>query len=211
MARKGYHHGDLRRALVEAALELAHEGGMEQVSVREAARRAGVSPAAPFRHFPDRAALLTAVAEEAMRRFRAEIDRALRRAPDEPLERLEAIGAAYLRWALRNPTHFEIISARRFIRFQSSASLRRDNEEIQAEMRRLLGEARRRGELRALDARTAEIAGRALVYGLARMHLDGHFPSWGVARGAEHRTMLEVLRLFTSGLAKSRYTHTCST
>ncbi|MFZ2156862.1 MAG: helix-turn-helix domain-containing protein, partial [Bradyrhizobium sp.] len=74
---KPYHHGDLKRVLVEAALELAEAGGPEAVSVREAARRAGVSPGAPFRHFPSRDALMAAVAAEAQRRFRAEIDAAL--------------------------------------------------------------------------------------------------------------------------------------
>src|SRR5215213_2214532 len=73
---KPYHHGDLRRALIDAALQLAGEGGAEAVSVREAARRAGVSPGAPFRHFPSRDALMAAVATEAQRRFRAEIGRA---------------------------------------------------------------------------------------------------------------------------------------
>ena len=76
-APKPYHHGDLRRVLIDAALQLVGEGGAEAVSVREAARRAGVSPGAPFRHFPSRDALMQAVAEEAQRRFRAEIEAAL--------------------------------------------------------------------------------------------------------------------------------------
>src|SRR5260221_3504726 len=113
-APKPYHHGDLRRALIEAALRLAEEGGAEQVSVREAARRAGVSAGAPFRHFETRDALMTAVAEEAMRRFKSEIDRALEQSPAErPLERLRAIARAYLRWALRNPAYFEVHSTQR--------------------------------------------------------------------------------------------------
>src|SRR3569623_757885 len=74
-----YHHGDLRRVLIDAALQLAAEGG--EVSVREAARRAAVSPGAPFRHFPNRDALMAAVAEEAQRRFRTEIEAALAEAP----------------------------------------------------------------------------------------------------------------------------------
>src|SRR5690348_2578123 len=98
--RKPYHHGDLRRVLVDAALDLAAQSGAEQVSVREAARRAGVSPGAPFRHFPSREALLTAVAEEAQRRFRAEIETALATAPDEPLAQFRSLGLAYLRWAM---------------------------------------------------------------------------------------------------------------
>src|SRR6202022_1928118 len=64
-APKPYHHGDLRRVLIEAALQLVADGGPDAVSVREAARRAGVSPGAPFRHFPSRDALISAVAEEA--------------------------------------------------------------------------------------------------------------------------------------------------
>src|SRR5262245_58006726 len=78
---KPYHHGDLRRVLVDAAFELVGEAGAGGVSVREAARRAGVSPGAPFRHFESRDALLAAVAEEAQRRFRAEIGKALAKAP----------------------------------------------------------------------------------------------------------------------------------
>ena len=101
---KPYHHGDLRRVLIEAALQLAEQGGAAAVSVREAARRAGVSPGAPFRHFPSRDALMTAVAAEAQRRFRAEIEAALAKAPaDDPLARFRALGLAYLRWAMRNP------------------------------------------------------------------------------------------------------------
>src|SRR5262249_36339738 len=101
--RVSYHHGNLRAALVEATLDLIEARGVEQVTVREAARRAGVSPAAPFRHFPTRTALLTAVAEEAQRRLRAEIASALDAAPkDDPLAQLIALGVAYLLWATRN-------------------------------------------------------------------------------------------------------------
>ena len=85
-AAKPYHHGDLRRVLIDAALQLVGEGGPDAVSVREAARRAGVSPGAPFRHFPSRDALMNAAAEEAQRRLHAEIEAALAEAPaDDPL------------------------------------------------------------------------------------------------------------------------------
>src|SRR5260221_13410118 len=126
-----YHHGDLRRVLIDAALQLAGEGGAEAVSVREAARRAGVSPGAPFRHFPSRVALMTAVAEEAQRRFRAEIDAALSEAPaDDPLARFRSFGLAYLRWAMRNPAHFEIISNGRFFDHGRATPLSRDQGRV---------------------------------------------------------------------------------
>src|SRR6185369_8683405 len=123
-AAKPYHHGDLRRVLIDAALQLVGEGGAQAVSVREAARRAGVSPGAPFRHFPSRDALMQVVAEEAQRRFRAEIEAALAGAPaGDPLGRFRCLGLAYLRWAMRNPTHFEVISSRRFFDHDRAATV----------------------------------------------------------------------------------------
>jgi AcrR family transcriptional regulator len=202
-----YHHGNLREALIAQALALAAVGGLEAVSIREVARRAGVSPAAPFRHFPDKVALMTAVAEEAMARFRAEIAAALaREVSDDPIRRIRAIGTAFLDWARRNPTHFEIISSRRAIDFPGSGSLGADKAEIQAQMVRLLEEAARRGLLRVDDPQLIQITGRALVYGLARMLIDGQFPSWGVAEVEVEKMMERSLDLFLVGLLKNQPT-----
>ncbi|NOJ43575.1 TetR/AcrR family transcriptional regulator [Bradyrhizobium australiense] len=200
---KRYHHGDLRRVLIEAALQLVGEGGAEAVSVREAARRAGVSPGAPFRHFPSRDALIQAVAEEAQRGFRAEIEAALRGAPvGDPLGRFRCLGLAYLRWAMRNPTHFEIISSRRLFDHDRAAAISKDNAELIALTEQTLAEASAAGQLRSADLKQVQIAGRALVYGFARMNIDGHFPRWGVAGPEAERTAEAVLDLFIEGIAK---------
>jgi AcrR family transcriptional regulator len=202
-APKPYHHGDLRRVLIDAALKLAADGGPESVSVREAARRAGVSPGAPFRHFDSRAALMTAVAEEAQRRFRAEIEMALKDAPArDPLKRFRAFGLAYLRWAMKNPAHFEIISTGRHFDHDGAAAVSRDNAELIALTEQMLGEASAAGSLRAADLKAVLIAGRALVYGFARMKIDGHFPRWGVAEGKIDRMAEAVVDLFIEGIAR---------
>ncbi len=200
---KPYHHGDLRRVLIDAALGLVEEGGVEAVSVREAARRAGVSPGAPFRHFPSRDALLTAVAVEAQRRFRVEIDAALAEAPvDDPLARFRSIGLAYLRWAMRNPAHFEIISSGRYFDHNQAVGLSRDNAEVIGMTERTLAEAFAQGQLRSSDLKQVQIAGRALVYGFARMNIDGHFPRWGIADAQAERTAEAIIDLFIEGIAK---------
>ncbi|MFN5280974.1 TetR/AcrR family transcriptional regulator [Bradyrhizobium sp.] len=200
-AAKPYHHGDLRRVLIDAAMQLAGEGGPDAVSVREAARRAGVSPAAPFRHFPSRDALMNAVAEEAQRRFRAEIEAALTEAPPgDPLGRFRCLGIAYLRWAMKNPTHFEIISSRRFFDHDRSAGVSSDNAELIGLTERMLAEASAAGQLRALDLKQVQIAGRALVYGFARMHIDGHLPRWGVGEAEAGRMAADILDLFIAGI-----------
>lgn len=204
-APKPYHHGDLRRVLVEAALQLVEEGGAAGVSVREAARRAGVSPGAPFRHFPSRDALMKAVAVEAQRRFRAEIEEALAQAPsDDPLARFRCLGLAYLRWAIRNPTYFEIISSGRLFAHDQAAELSKDNAELIGMTEAILADAAAQGQLRSADVKRVQIAGRALVYGFARMNIDGHFPRWGVAEAEAERTAEAILDLFIDGIAKSR-------
>ena len=199
-APKPYHHGDLRRALVDAALHLAAEGA--EVSVREAARRAGVSPGAPFRHFRTRDALMTAVAVEAQRRFRGEIAVALAAAPsDDPLAQIRSLGLGYLRWAMKNPAHFEIISTGKYFDHDASGELSKDNAEIIAMMARLLGEAAARGKLRHGDLKRTQIAARALVYGFARMLIDGHFPRWGVGEDEVEPMAEGILDLFIDGIA----------
>jgi AcrR family transcriptional regulator len=202
-AEKSYHHGDLRRVLIEAALKLAEEGGPEAINVREVARRAGVSPGAPFRHFESRAALMTAVAEEAQQRFRAEIDAALAGASaGDPLKRFRSFGLAYLRWAMKNPAHFEIISSGRHFDHDGAGAVSRDNAELVQLTERLLADAHARGQLRIPDLKQIKIAGRALVYGFARMNIDGHFPRWGVS-SSEIEPMAEaVIDLFIAGIGK---------
>lgn len=200
---KPYHHGDLRRVLIDAALQLVGEGGPDAVSVREAARRAGVSPGAPFRHFPSRDALMQAVAEEAQRRFRAEIGGALSDAPaGDPLARFRALGLAYVRWAMRNPTHFEILSSRRFFDHDKDAGVSADNAELIELTEHTLAEAFALGQLRSADLKAVQIAGRALVYGFARMNIDGHFPRWGVRGGEAEQTAEAIIDLFIEGIAR---------
>jgi AcrR family transcriptional regulator len=200
---KTYHHGDLRRVLIAAALELAEEGGADAVSVREAARRAGVSPGAPFRHFPSRNDLMSAVAAEAQRRFRSAIATAIAETSSEdPLVRFRAFGLAYLRWAMKNPAHFEVISSGKYFAHDQSAAVREDNAELIDMTGQLLSDAQDRGQLRSADLRIMKIAGRALVYGFARMNIDGHFPRWGVADAEADQMAEAIITLFVDGIAK---------
>jgi AcrR family transcriptional regulator len=174
--KRPYHHGNLVETLVAVTIEIIEERGVEHVSVREAAKRAGVSPGAPFQHFRSKTALLTAVAEQAMGKLtQAVIDAQSKVETDDPMAKFEAIGLGYLKWALANPTHFEIISSRTLIDFESSESLLAQNNAIRHRMIELLTEAR---VIEGLDFDHFVLASRALAYGLARMAVDGHFPRW---------------------------------
>lgn len=102
MTETPYHHGNLRQALIEAALDTLRRDGIEAVSLRALARDLGVSHAAPSRHFPTRDALFAAIAEQG---FAALTDRiaAVRGTTDDPLERLRLMTMAHLAWAMENP------------------------------------------------------------------------------------------------------------
>lgn len=103
---RSYHHGDLRVALIAAAEEILAERGAEGFTLRECARRAGVSPAAPAHHFGNAAGLLCAIATLGFDELSEAMEAALDRAPDE--SRLRAIAEAYVRFAQHRPGRFRV-------------------------------------------------------------------------------------------------------
>lgn len=108
--KTSYHHGDLRRTLLTASVALMRERGPDALSLREVARRAGVSAAAPYHHFPNREALLAALAVDGFEQLGDAMLKARdERGESEPIERLRAIGGAYVRFALEHPVHFRLM------------------------------------------------------------------------------------------------------
>src|SRR4051794_6652918 len=103
---RGYHHGNLREALIRAALELIAKKGPAGFTFAEAARWAGVSPAAPYRHFRDRDELMASVAQRGFELFEAALARAWNEGRPDPLTAFEAVGRAYLQFARSEPAYY---------------------------------------------------------------------------------------------------------
>ena len=120
--RRGYHHGNLREALIDAALMLLAEKGPGAFTIAEAARLAGVSSAAPYRHFRDAEALLAAVAERGYERFAAALAEAWNDGRPDPLRAFEVLGQAYLAFARREPALYAAMFETH-IAFDASPSL----------------------------------------------------------------------------------------
>lgn len=170
-----YHHGNLRAALLTAAVELVKEQGPDAVSVREVARRAGVSSGAPFRHFADKTALMTAVAEEGLSRLSAALEETVADAPDDPSARFRAMGVAYVRFAVRHPGHFRVMH-----RPEYHGSLRKSSGVWRERMRALIVAGQAAGTIRPGDPEAMMITAQALVYGVARLFVDGLFEQEGI-------------------------------
>ena len=108
VSKKAYHHGDLRAALIEATRQLVEEKGPDRFSVSEACRRAGVSTAAPYKHFKDKTEMLVATVLEGMERHRNKMLAALEGVPEGSTERITAIGMEYVAFALNEPGIFRL-------------------------------------------------------------------------------------------------------
>lgn len=178
-----YHHGDLRAALVDAAYELVERDGADALSLREVARRVGVSHAAPKHHFRDKAALLAAVGARAFDELAATMEQARRRAGDDPLARLTSAGVAYVSFAASHPALFRSMfggalagAADAEVRARS----RRAFEVLVDAASHAAGPSATPAELRVLVT-----AAWSAVHGLSLLWLDGRLGRRARAGGGE--------------------------
>jgi len=102
-AAKPYHHGDLRRELLNAARELLEESNIAALSLRQVARRVGVSHTAPYRHFPDKESLLAGIVAVSLEKLTEQITQAVKLHPDDPAAQLREAGQRYVQLAIENP------------------------------------------------------------------------------------------------------------
>jgi AcrR family transcriptional regulator len=168
---RAYHHGDLRLALLEAGLRLLQERDAQSLGLREVAREVGVSPTAIYRHFPDKAALMLALAHEGLERLGAAQQAAMLKAKGGQ-KGLVASGLTYVRFAADNPALFRLI----FSYVPPISPLDADLDEVGLAMRGL-----REGIRQALPPEMGERQQKAvvlhawgLVHGLAELVLAGH-------------------------------------
>ena len=187
-----YHHGDLSAALVRAAMELLEESGETALSLRAVARCAGVSPAAPYRHYADREALVSAVATVGYREL-AERLTAAHPSPSTP-EELARVAIAYVQFALERPALFRIMFGE---------PCEGDNDEREAATAAVSHYVRAIVErtFPQADAEALATAIWALVHGLAFLHLDGKLDASSPAVVADRVTAaIRALLTATTGM-----------
>lgn len=209
-----YHHGDLRQALIDATESLLAERGPEAFSLREVARRAGVSPAAPAHHFGDASGLLTAVVALAF----AGLTQALRegdaRGGSDPRARLREQGVGYVEFALRHPGRFRLMFRDGLLRegpdlvHNATAAF----EVLEGGVRAALGVPA--GQALAPDDWSALLALWSVVHGFAHLAIAGRF-DWIAGRADRQqfvegtvRPMLERVLDGTVPAPRRRSTHT---
>lgn len=169
-----YHHGDLRRALVTAARALVQERGADGFTLREAARRVGVSQTAPYRHFETKEALLAAVAEEGFTDLLGELTRATARAEADPLSRLRAQGLTAFQFYVGDPARFRVMFGRATSQRERYPTLAAAWGRVNALLLESLTGCQRAGILREGDPLELGLATAAMTHGLAALAIEGH-------------------------------------
>jgi AcrR family transcriptional regulator len=180
--RRAYHHGDLRSAILAAASEVLEKEGLSELSLREAARRAGVSHSAPYRHFPDREALLAALAAEGF----ALLAQAQREAA--AASGLRGMGEAYVRFALARPQRFQLMFGGA-VRISKHPQLR----EVATRTFEGLSGALAQRSPGARGASDASVAAWALVHGLAHLLMEERIAPAALAGRTHEQFVSDVL------------------
>jgi len=191
-AVRPYHHGNLKQALLQAAVQLIAETGPRGFTLREAARRAGVSHNAPYRHFRDRDDLLAAVATDGFGRLTRAMARAAPKA--SPLNRLRRSGLAYVDFALRWPQHFAAMFDAPWKQPEYPACA----AAAQCCFQTLLGfvrDSQAANQMPAGDPEPLAYQAWSLVHGIAKLANDGQLP-W--------RSKAAVLRFVGQALSLPR-------
>jgi AcrR family transcriptional regulator len=173
--KASYHHGDLRRAILRSAEQLMEKQGVAARSLRAAPRRAGVSHNAPYRHFPDRDALLAALAAEGFAQLKQALDGKSGR----------ELGEAYVSFALERPERFRLMFGGRLAKSGSA--------ELHAQAQAAFGALQGAFAGLGADAEYAAAAAWSLVHGLAHLILDGHLVKARDAAGGHAALVQRVL------------------
>jgi AcrR family transcriptional regulator len=188
-----YHHGDLRRALLQAAVRTIQKHGFGSLTLRAVGDEVGVSRSALYRHFADKSALLTAVAAEGFRMLRIDLLTAWERG-GKGSAGFEAMGESYVRFAIANPWHYRVMFGGGFELDTTDAELGEEGAGAFRALVDALVEQQAQGIVRRDDAQTQANLVWALVHGIAMLAIDGNFQHQGADVSALTRYAVERLR-----------------
>jgi len=192
MADRPYHHGNLRAALLAEAERTLREQGIEALSLRDLARQAGVSHAAPRRHFADRQALLDALAEAGFARLGEEMRAAVEDADDDYQARLRAAATAYVRFATRDAALLELMFAAK--NAGQPSTLPEAAERLFTATGDLISEGQQAGTLPPGDPERLRLLLIATLQGIAALITSGRAPA-----GQDDALITDAVALFTHG------------
>lgn len=191
--RRNYHHGDLRAALLDAALDDIRRVGIAATSLRQVARSVGVVPSAAYKHFKSKGELVGAIGADGFRLLAAQMQKQAARAPKDSRAQLSALGRGYVLFAVEQPEQFKVMFD---AQGAANAKSRPENPAYQL-LAGAIARLRKEGRI-SRGVRLPELAAWSMVHGLARLVIDGVYPA--TSRTKIDDAMKTIARVVLDGL-----------
>jgi AcrR family transcriptional regulator len=195
-----YHHGDLRSALLAAALEIIADSGPQGLSIREAARRVGVSHAAPYRHFADKDELIVAVVEQGFDLLNQTMQRERIAAGADPLDQFAAGGRAYVTFAMEYPGYYRVMFSGDLLNTSGQESLKHTSSAAFEQIVADLKTCQRLGIVRTGDPLLQAVAMVSSVHGYVTLANDNRIGHLIEERYSIEQVTEFVMSAFFDGL-----------
>lgn len=199
--KKSYFHGNLREAIIKASLRLVEKSGVENLSIREAAKAVGVTHQAPYRHFKDREELLAALAQDGFEKLYLEISRVVSQEL-EPAEKILLLAEKYLEWAYKNPQHFRLMFSREIPSFDISAGLQAASTKSLDDFLSVVAQVQKAGIIGPGDTRSLARQIWAAMHGVAILFIDKQFKPLGENFELGRQLMRDLIGNLIKGLGK---------
>lgn len=194
-----YRHGNLREAILRTSLRLIQKHGIEKLSIREAAKAAGVSHQAPYRHFKDRDALLAALAQDGLEKLYGAMCESARNS-DSALDRLVGVAEGYFDWAASNPEHFRLMFGRSIPDHSASEGLQKASADVLQLVLTVVDDNQKSGNVRKEETRAVARQFWAAVHGASILFIDDQFKPLGLDTILGKRLARDIVTNLVNGL-----------
>lgn len=195
-----YHHGDLKTALISAALKVIKEEGYRSLSLRRVASEAGVSPAAPYRHYPDSETLISEIAREGFRLLAVKLKESTSKKPDDPLWQFRESGIAYVEFALDNKELFRIMYGHFIENHSDHEALRKEGESAFKILEKILIHCQEQNLIVKSDPEEIALAAWSMVHGIATLIVEKQMSFESYERKNTRKTIAKLMRYIYTGM-----------
>ncbi|MCD6585078.1 MAG: TetR/AcrR family transcriptional regulator [Desulfobacteraceae bacterium] len=197
---QSYHHGNLTRVLIDTALEIISEQGTKDLSLRKIAKRAGVSHAAPYRHFKDKNAILGAVARQGFDMMLRQTEKRIAKSKGNELDHFAISGLSYINFAVNYPAHYRVMFGTRAENSYFSDELKPESIPVFKLLRDIIMVCQEKGLLKTGDPQEMALAAWSIVHGFAMLRIDHHLPDQGMDEKKLRELQRSVVLTLYSGL-----------
>lgn len=191
-----YHHGDLKNALIRAGIQVLAQDGVNGLSLRKVARKAGVSHNAPYAHFADKQALIASIAVDGHARISVLIEQVIGQYPDDPLRQLVHLAWAYMQFGLESPAHYRIIFSGLIENEKRHPAFVQVSQHSLQLLNKIVADCQAAGVVRSddCDVEMVAVSMWGLIHGLVSLVIEGQVPSKLMKRNPPQAMVIAALQ-----------------